>query len=161
MKRDIRKIVTECATCQLLKAKRARAHRHFRAKIFRTPRTSWGCDYYGVAESKKKFNNILGAVDLATSECRLFACQNRTAATVTDCILHGIVLRDGCPLHIHSDSAREFVSKAMRRLCTLIGCKQSTTLAHHPTGNATIERLWQWVSRHGVFLSSTNDERTT
>ena len=34
----------------------------------------------------------------------------------------------------------------MARLCNLLGCKQTTTLAHHPTGNATIERLWQWVA---------------
>ena len=146
MKRDVNKIVTECSPCQLLKAKRARAHRHFRAKIFCTPRTTWGFDFYGVAESKNGYNNILGGIDLASAECRLFVCTNRSAATVTDCVIHGIVLRDGCPLHIHSDSAKEFISKAMKRLCTLIGCKQTTTLAHHPTGNATIERLWQWVA---------------
>ena len=34
----------------------------------------------------------------------------------------------------------------MNRLCALIGCKKTTTLAHHPTGNAHIERLWQWVA---------------
>ena len=141
MKRDIRRIVTACAACQLLKAKRARAHRHFRAKVFCTPRTSWGMDFYGVAESLNGYNNILGAVDLATAEIRLFACKCRTGPVVTDCTLHGIVLRDGCPLHIHSDAAREFISKAMKRLCQLIGCQQTTTLAHHPTGNATIEKV--------------------
>ena len=146
MKQDVRKIVENCAPCQLLKAKRNRAHHHFRAKVFCTPRTIWGCDFYGVLESRRKYNNLLGAIDLATAECRLFACQERTAATVTRCILHGIVLRDGCPLHIHSDAAREFISKAMNRLCALIGCKKTTTLAHHPTGNAHIERLWQWVA---------------
>ena len=146
MKTDVRRIVSRCAPYQLLKVRRARAHRHFRAKVFCTPRTSWGCDFYGVAESLKKYNNILGAIDLATAECRLFACQNRTAEVVTDCILHGVVLRDGCPLHIHSNAAREFLSKSMKRLCDLIGCQQTTTLAHHPTGNATIERLWQWIA---------------
>ena len=146
MKGDVRRIVENCAACQLLKAKRVRAHHHFRAKIFCLPRTIWGCDFYGIQESRNKYNNLLGAIDLATAECRLFACQERSAATVSKCILHGIVLRDGCPLHIHSDAAREFISKAMKRLCKLIGCKQTTTLAHHPTGNAHIERLWQWVA---------------
>ena len=134
-------MVRDCAACQLLKAKRARAHRHFRAKVFCTPRTSWGCDFYGVAESTSGHKNILGAIDLATSECRLFACKDRSAPTVTNCLLHGIILRDGCPLHIHSDAAREFLSKAMKRLCEIIGCKQTTTLVHHPTGNSSIERL--------------------
>ena len=90
--------------------------------------------------------NILGAIDLATATARLFASKTRSAEVLTDSVLHGIVLRDGCPLHIHSDAAREFVSKAMQRLCQLIGCQQTTTLAHHPTGNATIERLWQWIA---------------
>ena len=103
-------------------------------------------DFYGVMESKNKYKELLGAMDLATAEVRLFACRTRTAAVVTECVLHGIVLRDGCPLHIHSDAAREFISKAMNRLCTLLGCKQTTTLAHHPTGNASIERLWQFVA---------------
>ena len=144
--KQTRTVVRNCVACQLLKAKRARAHRHFRAKVFCTPRTSWGCDFYGVAKSTSGHNNILGAIDLATAECRLFACKNRSAATVLNCLLHGIVLRDGCPLHIHSDAAREFLSKAMKRLCEIVGCKQTTTLAHHPTGNSTIERLWQYVA---------------
>ena len=155
IKKQTRTVVRNCAACQLLKAKRARAHRHFRAKVFCTPRTSWGCDFYGVAESSSGHNNILGAIDLATSECRLFACKNRSAATVTNCILHGIVLRDGCPLHIHSDAAREFISKAMKKLCKIIGCKQTTTLAHHPTGNSTIERLWQYVALCLKLMSNT------
>ena len=146
MKKDTRTVVGDCAACQLLKAKRARAHRHFRAKVFCTPRTSWGCDFYGVAESDAGYNNILGAMDLASAECRLFPTHQRTAPTVTNCVLHGIVLRDGCPLHIHSDAAREFLSKGMKKLCQIIGCKQTTTLAHHPTGNASIERLWQYVA---------------
>jgi hypothetical protein len=146
IRKQTREVVRNCAPCQLLKAKRARAHRHFRAKVFCTPRTSWGCDFYGVAESTSGHKNILGAIDLATSECRLFACKERSAPTVTNCILHGIVLRDGCPLHIHSDAAREFLSKAMKKLCEIIGCKQTTTLAHHPTGNSSIERLWQYVA---------------
>ena len=146
MKSDVRKWVTDCAACQLLKAKRARAHRHFRAKLFCTPRTTWAFDFYGVENSVKNYNNILGGIDLATAECRLFPTKGRAASTVTECILQGIVLRDGCPLRIHSDAAREFISKGMNALCTLLGCKQTTTLAHHPTGNAAIERLWQWIA---------------
>ena len=107
LKKQTRTVVRNCAACQLLKAKRARAHRHFRAKVFCTPRTSWGCDFYGVAKSTSGHNNILGAIDLATAECRLFACKNRSAATVLNCLLHGIVLRDGCCLLYTSPSPRD------------------------------------------------------
>ena len=59
----IRKEVGNCAACQLLKAKMARAHQHFRAKVFCTP------GRVGVATSTKSgrvkgYNNILGAVHL-------------------------------------------------------------------------------------------------
>jgi len=53
LNKDVKRIVQNCPACQLLKAKRARAHRHFRAKVFCTPRTSWGCDFYGMI----KINN--------------------------------------------------------------------------------------------------------
>ena len=112
MKRDIRKIVGNCAPCQLLKAKRARAHRHFRAKVFCTPRTSWGMDFYGVAESKNGYNNILGAVDLAMATARLFASKTRSAEVLTDSVLHGIVLRDGCLLYT-SPSPRDYAASRM------------------------------------------------
>ena len=110
------------------------------------PKTSWSCDFYEVMQSKKGYNNILGAVGLATSKARLLACQDRSAATVTQCLLHGVVLRDECPLHIHFDAAKELISKAMMRLYRLLGCDKTTTLAHHPTGNATMKRLWQWIA---------------
>ena len=44
----------------------------------------------------------------------------------------------------------------MTRLCQIIGCKKTTTLAHHPTGNAAIERLWQWVA--SCLKQMTNDQ---
>ena len=44
--------------------------------------------------------------------------------------------------NILSDATKEFISKAMMRLYRLLGCDKTTTLAHHPTGNAKIKRLW-------------------
>ena len=82
-----------------------------------------------------------------SADCLMFKCKNRSASTVAECLLDGIILRDGCPLHLHSGAAREFIPKAVKRLCDIIGCRQTTTLAHHPTGNSTIERLWQWVTQ--------------
>ena len=89
----------------------------------------------------------MGAIDLATSEIRLFATKGRSGATTTDAVLQGIVLRDGCPLIIHSDHAREFVGTCITTMQKVFGIHRTTTLAHHPTGNAKIERLWQYVTK--------------
>merc|ERR1712051_531810 len=101
-------------------------------------------------------NNLLGAIDLATSEVRLFPTKNRKGATTAECLLHGLFLRNGVPARIHSDHAREFISKATKRICSILGCRQTTTLAHHPTGNATIERVWQYVAL--VLKNSTQEQ---
>ena len=71
----------------------------------------------------------------------------RIAAVTTDCILQGVVLRDGVPLVFHSDHAKEFISKTLRTLAKALGIITTTTLAHHPTGNAKIERVWQYVTK--------------
>ncbi len=146
MKGAVRKWVIACNLCQELKAKRKCAHQHFRAKVCKAPRTSYGMDFYTVAESEDGYRHILGLIDLASSVIRLFPTKRRTAGITQGCLLHGVFLRDGVPLNLHSDHAREFVSKAVKRICELLGCNQTTTLAHHPTGNATIERLWRFVT---------------
>lgn len=124
------------------------------AKTFHWPRVSYGMDYYAVATSEGGYKHILGIIDLATSEIRLFPTKNRTGATTADCLLHGVYLRNGIPGKIHSDHAKEFVGKAVKRISSLLGCRRTTTLAHHPTGNSTIERLWQYVA---VVLKQMND----
>ena len=65
--------------------------------------------------SRHCFNsdNIFGAIDLVTSELRLFATKFRTGAVTTDAILQGIILRDGVPRVIHNDHAREFIARPM------------------------------------------------
>ena len=98
-------------------------------------------DYHGVAASDEGYKEILGGIDLVSGEIRLFATKDRTAAITTDCILQGVVLRDGVPLVIHSDHAKEFVSKTLAMLTKSLGMRTTTTLAHHPTGNNKIERL--------------------
>ena len=147
MSKTIHDVVRKCSACALLNAQRHLAHKHFRAKLFCTPRTTYGMDFHGVAMNKLGFNNILGIIDLATNSLVLVATKGRTAAVTAHNILYEIVTRKGCPLLIHSDAAQEFVSTAMKSLSAIIGCKQTTTKAHNPRGNATIERIWQFTNK--------------
>ena len=156
MKRDVRQWVTSCHHCQLLKAKRKHAHQHFRANPHYKPRTAYAMDFYAISKSKNGYKYILGIIDLATSELNLFPTRDRSAATVTECLMRGIFLEKGCPTCIHSDHAREFIAKATKRICRIVGCRQTTTLAHHPTGNSTIERVWQYIAL--VLRKSTQEQ---
>ena len=120
---------------------RLRAHKHFRAKVFEGPRTAWAFDFHGVAASDEGYREVLGGIDLVTGVLRLFATKDRSAAITTDCILQGVILRDGVSLVIHSDHAREFISKLLSTLEKALGITATTTLTHHPTGNSKIERV--------------------
>ena len=140
------KAINNCALCQLLVANRNLAHRHFRAKLFITPRTSYAMDYIGVYKNKEGYCNILGIIDLATKNLVLRAVKNRDAVSTAQTWLYDVIAHKGFPL-LHSDHAREFISTAMESLCAIAGCSQTTTKAHKPQGNATIERVWAYVHK--------------
>ena len=97
------------------------------------------------AASDEGYRDILGGIDLVTAKVNCLRARGVQRRFTTDCILQGVVLRDGVPLVLHSDHAKEFVSKCVRMLARALGVTTTTTLAHHPTGNAKIERLWQYV----------------
>ena len=75
------KAINNCALCQLLVANRNLAHRHFRAKLFITPRTSYAMDYIGVYKNKEGYCNILGIIGLATKNLVLRAVKTRDAVS--------------------------------------------------------------------------------
>ena len=121
------------------------AHKHFRAKLFCTPRTSYGADYYSVKQNKYGYNNVLGIIDLSTGNLILKAVKGRNAHNTAHTLLYDLVVHKGVPLRFHSDTAKEFLSTAMSTLQTLLGIQKSNTLAHNPKSNAKIERVWQFV----------------
>ena len=146
--RQMCRLVTEmCPLCNLLKARMRHAHKHFRAKQFCTPRTSYGADYYPVKQNKEGYNNILGIIDLSNGHLVLSAVKHRNAANTAHVLFHEIIVRKGVPMLFHSDAAKEFLSVAMKALSATLGIVQTNTLAHNPKSNAKIERVWQFVGR--------------
>ena len=147
MRSHVQKEVLSCRLCAILKAKRRLAHKHFRAKLFCTPRTSYGADYYGVRMNQQGYCTILGIIDLATGNLVLKAAKAASGAHVAHTLFHDVVLRKGVPLLFHSDAASAFVGKAVSSLASVLGTKCTSTLAHNPKGNAKMERVWEFVGR--------------
>ena len=147
MNKVCHQVVADCALCNLLKARMKHAHKHFRAKLSMTPRTSYGADYYGVNKNKLGYDNVLGIIDLATGHLVLRAVQGRNAPNTAHTLFYDVVVHKGVPLRFHSDAAQEFLSTAMSTLQNLLGIGKSDTLAHNPKSNAKIERVWEFVGR--------------
>jgi len=147
MRRTCKHVNDTCALCNLLKARMRHAHKHFRPKLFCTPRTAYGADYYGVRRNKQGYNNILGIIDLASGHLVLKPLKSRSAANTAHTLFYDIVAKKGVPMLFHSDAAKEFLSTAMKALSATLGIAQTSTLAHNPKSNAKIERVWQFVGR--------------
>ena len=147
MHKMCKEICGACELCALLKAKMNLAHKHFSAKLFCTPRTSYGSDYYGVRKNSLGYCQVLGIIDLATGDLVLKASKHADAAHVTNTLYHEVILKKGVPLLFHSDAAKAFIGTAMEALSSTLGIKQTNTLAHNPKSNAKIERVWEFVGR--------------
>ena len=72
----------------------------------------------------------LVAMDYFTKYVFTYPMQNRTAETISDCLLD-MVLRQGVPERLHSDQGRQFESAVFQSLCKRLGIEK---LGHHPTG---------------------------
>ena len=71
-------------------------------------------------------------------------------------MFYEVIVRKGVPLLIHSDAAKEFLSKAMGGLASVLGIARTDTMAHNPKSNAKIERVWTFV---GNALKSMTPEQ--
>jgi transposase-like protein len=150
MSRDIREQVTSCTKCKLAKGTRRAAHTHWRASSCSKPRTSWGFDFKGMVKSSNGSKEIGGAIDMTTHKIILIALPDRTATTTAEALLQHLCHKEGTPLMFHTDAAAELMGRVMTELWRLQGTNATSTLAHHPTGNALCERMWRFEHRHAM-----------
>ena len=147
MRAMVRKEVLSCHLCSVLKGRMQLANKHFRAKLFCTPRTAYGSDYYGVKMNAQGYCAILGIIDLASGNLVLKAAKSASGAHVAHTLFYKIVLVKGVPLLFHTDAASAFLGKAVTALSDMLGIKRTDTLAHNPKSNAKMERVWEFVGR--------------
>jgi hypothetical protein len=99
-----------------------------------------------MAKSSNGSKEIGGAIDMATHKIILIALPNRTATTTAEALLQHLCHKEGTPLMFHTDAAAELMGRVMTELWRLQGTNATSTLAHHPTGNALCERMWRFVN---------------
>lgn len=55
--------------------------------------------------------------------------------------LVNIYSRPGIPEEVLTDQGTQFVSECMKKVCRLLGIKQSTTTPYHPVCNGLVEKF--------------------
>ena len=156
MRSTTKEFLKNFATCLLTKAQKAMAHGHWRARVATQPRTSWGFDFKGMSESSSGMNQLCVCIDLSTHFLILWAQPDRTAATTQQQLLDRLFNVHGRPLKFLSDDAAELLGKTITKLLQGYGITQCSTLAYHPEGNATAERVMRFLN---AAMRSLTDEQ--
>lgn len=80
-------------------------------------------------------NSILVVTDHFTHYAQAYPTRDQKASTVAKVLVEKFFIHYGLPVQIHSDQGRDFESRLVHQLCTLLGIKKSRTTPYHPQGD--------------------------
>ena len=93
-------------------------------------------------------------MDYATKWPEAFALRNVTAKIIVNCLIE-VTARIGVPQELLTDNGSNFMSKVMKKYCSMTGIKQIRTSPYHPQTdgmverfNATLKRLLQKLTQN-------------
>ena len=92
-----------------------------------------------VTQEGNKF--IMVVSDYFTKWTEAYPIPNQEAETVAKKLVDEFVCRFGAPEIIHSDQGRNFESKLVKEMCTLLGVRKTRTTPYHPQSDGQVERF--------------------
>ncbi|KAK1666722.1 hypothetical protein QYE76_054881 [Lolium multiflorum] len=146
MKREIAQYVSECHTCQRVKAEHQSPAGLL--KPLEIPEWKWdeiGMDFVtGLPMTSKKKDMIWVIVDRLTKSAHFIAVNTKdTAEKLVDIYVKEIVSKHGVPKKIVSDRGSIFTSAFWKQLQEALGTKLDFSTAYHPQTGGQTERTNQ------------------
>uniref|UniRef100_A0A674P0H7 Gypsy retrotransposon integrase-like protein 1 n=1 Tax=Takifugu rubripes TaxID=31033 RepID=A0A674P0H7_TAKRU len=86
-------------------------------------------------------SNVLVVMDHFTRYAQAFPTRSQKAPVVAKVLMEKYFVHYGLPSRIHSDQGRDFESRLIRELLTLMGIRKSRTTSYHPQGDPQPERF--------------------
>lgn len=98
-------------------------------------------DFLSIEPDSKGMANVLVVTDHYTRYAQAFPTKDQKALTVAKVLFEKFFVHYGLPARIHSDQGRDFESKLIKELLTLLGIRKSRTSPYHPQGDPQPERF--------------------
>ena len=86
-------------------------------------------------ETGKGNKYIMSAQDGFSRFIRLYPLPNKETKTVVDCLVDKHIATFGCPMRIHSDNGKEFVSNLFAGMTEKLDIKHTRTPSYNPQSN--------------------------
>uniref|UniRef100_A0A8C7WVL3 Gypsy retrotransposon integrase-like protein 1 n=1 Tax=Oryzias sinensis TaxID=183150 RepID=A0A8C7WVL3_9TELE len=98
-------------------------------------------DFLQIEPDRRGIANVLVITDHFTRYAQAFPTKNQKASTVAKVLWDEYFLHYGLPARIHSDQGRDFESRLIKELLSMLGVRKSHTSPYHPQGDAQPERF--------------------
>ena len=140
MDKDITDFIHKCGRC--IRRKTAHTKSADLVNIVTKAPMELVCiDYLSLERSKGGYENILVITDHFTRYAQAIPTRNQTAATTARVLFDNFFVHYGFPGKLHSDQGANFLSKVIKKLCSLTGTVKTRTTPYHPMGNGMCERF--------------------
>ena len=161
MRKDVRRYIRNCHTCQ-----RSRTPRRRRSGILRPfpipyrPWPSISMDFVTGLPWSNGNDAIWVVVDRLTKTRHFIPCRTTTNATdLANLFLHHVWKHHGLPLDIISDRGPQFANDFWRQLCSWLGISPHLSTALHPETDGQTERANQTMEQYlCAFVSHQQDD---
>ena len=153
--KDVKDLCASCPICQKAGAAIIVKAPLNPLPVIKEPFTRIAMDVFGPLNRTKAGNKyILVLMDYVTKWPEAFALRNGTAETIVNFLIE-VTARIGVPQELLTDNGSNFMSKVMKKYCSMTGIKQIRTSPYHPQTdgmverfNATLKRLLQKLTQN-------------
>lgn len=150
MRKQIKKYIRECATCQANKSSNRTAREPM--TITTTASRPFEKIYMDIVGPLTKSYNgnvfILTLQDDLSKFAWAAPMPNHEANTVAKFFVTQFVCLHGLPQSLVTDCGTEFLSKVFKEVCQLLKIKQTSTSPYHPQSNGSLERSHRTLAEY-------------